>query len=131
MSRCTDDYIDNLRREMRRRKWSQEKLSDACGLSRQTISLHLTGKVIPTIDSVHQIAAGLGVPPAVLLMTRDERQRYDMGDAVYDYGMADDVEDMARTKTEAPAVYAAILTVLRYGRNAKGTADIAHETSSR
>ena len=131
MSKCTDDYIYNLRMEMRRHRWSQEKLSDACGLSRQTISLHLTGKVIPTIDSVYQIAAGLGVPPAVLLMTRDERRRYDMGDAVYDYGMADDVEDMAQAKTDSPAVYAAILTVLRYGRSTKGTVDITHEPSSR
>jgi transcriptional regulator with XRE-family HTH domain len=54
--------------------WSQEKLALRCGLKRTYIGTLERAEVNPGIDNVDRIAAGLGVPPHVLLLPPDMAQ---------------------------------------------------------
>jgi transcriptional regulator with XRE-family HTH domain len=58
---------NTIRAEMARRKMSQKDLADALGLSQPAASRRLNGHTEFTVGELLEIAAVLGVAPAVLL----------------------------------------------------------------
>lgn len=60
----------NVRAEAARRRWSQADLAGRLGVSQETLSRRLTGRVVIDVDELVDMAAALGVSPAELLTRR-------------------------------------------------------------
>ncbi|MCP0887136.1 helix-turn-helix domain-containing protein [Ligilactobacillus sp. WILCCON 0076] len=59
--------IENTKRLLRERGWTQEKLGDEAGLRQETISYLLRGKNIPTLETVDKLSAAFNVTTIELL----------------------------------------------------------------
>lgn len=57
--------------ERRQRGWSQDTLADLSGISRPTISLIESGRLLPTPAHAERLSAALGLVPHALLLTVD------------------------------------------------------------
>jgi transcriptional regulator with XRE-family HTH domain len=77
-----DELCWLLRQERWRRLWPQQKVADACGLSRQQLSRYETGTATPTWALFRRVLAAYGLQPRIELDPLDadvvdaiERQR--------------------------------------------------------
>ncbi len=75
-----------VQRLRRARKMSQAALSVAAGVSTQTISNFETGRVVPAVETLCRIAAGLNADPATLLRVcsgdKSENGRVDYAEVI-------------------------------------------------
>jgi transcriptional regulator with XRE-family HTH domain len=66
-----EDLAAILRRERDKRGWTQDRVAEACGLSRQQLSRYETGARTPAWATFHRILAVFGAQPRVVLDPRD------------------------------------------------------------
>lgn len=59
----TENFVENVRRSLSKRKWSQRELARQSGLHWQTIGRILAGTLVPTTDTVEKIADALDMVP--------------------------------------------------------------------
>jgi len=109
----TDDYIRNLCSELQQRGMTQADLAEQSGMSRQIVSQYITGKTIPRVDSLGVLAAGLHIPPAVLIMSPEDRAVWDLGVIVDAAHLQDDLMTIYDVKRRDPELYALIMTLFR------------------
>lgn len=56
-----------LAQELKRRKWSHDKLAQRAGISRSFVTRIISGDARPSVNFCHKVAAALGEPPDKLL----------------------------------------------------------------
>ena len=61
MSTYEDNIGSNIREVRQKRRYSQEKLADLCGISNTTLSAYENSKKIPNLTTVAKISRSLGV----------------------------------------------------------------------
>jgi transcriptional regulator with XRE-family HTH domain len=60
-------FAENVRRERKRKKWTQEDLGFACGINVSAVSRLERGAREPLFGTIVKLGNALGVPPATLL----------------------------------------------------------------
>ena len=70
-------FIENLKFYRRERKFSQQQLTELCGIATNYLSEIETGKKFPSIEMIENIASVLDIPPFLLFYnseTADNRK---------------------------------------------------------
>lgn len=83
----------NLRTVRRRLGWSQTKVAIAAGISLASYSRIETGKQLPALPRIDELATVLGVPLTALLLVTDEEGSRSAAIAQLLYGMKIDEQD--------------------------------------
>jgi transcriptional regulator with XRE-family HTH domain len=108
----SSDLVPARVRELRRRKgWSQEKLAEESGLSKDAVSRIERGDREPRLDTIEQIANAVGIPlsklfdfgePAPRASARDEQIRsLDRSLSLVEQWLADALVDAVRRIAQA------------------------------
>jgi transcriptional regulator with XRE-family HTH domain len=77
MHKCLELLIKNVEFLLRQKDLSKADLAKMTGNSPQAISRFLGGEHIPGIDKIERVAAALSVPTFYILMSPEDRKKWD------------------------------------------------------